>query len=117
FGRAFSTVVLDRACDVLALLVILVVSFPFVDHPSWLRNLLVAVLVLGALVVVAVAAAWWYSHRSARGRARGAEGGAERSRLRGHVSGFVRGIAAAVNPRDAPPVAFLSLSAWVLWGL
>ena len=117
FGRAFSTVVLDRACDVLALLVILVVSFPFVDHPGWLRNLLIAVLVLGALVVVAVAAAWWYSHRSVRGRARGAEGGAQRSRVRSHVSAFVRGIAAAVNPRDAPPVAFLSLSAWVLWGL
>ena len=38
FGRAFSTVVLDRAADVLALLVILVVSFPFVEHPAGWRT-------------------------------------------------------------------------------
>ncbi len=115
FGRAFSTVVLDRAADVLALLVILVVSFPFVEHPSWLENLLVAVLVLSVAVVVAIAAAWWYAHRSARGRARSGAVTVPRSRIRAQASAFVRGIAAAVNPRDAAPVAVLSLGAWVLW--
>lgn len=115
FGRAFSTVVLDRAADVLALLLFLVASFPFVRHPSWLENLLVAVLVLAAVVVVAIGAAWWYSHRSARGRARAEAGAVHRSRIRAQASAFVRGIAAAVNPRDAVPITLLSLAAWGLW--
>jgi glycosyltransferase 2 family protein len=49
--RALATVVVDRAADVLTLVVALVVTYGAVDHPGWLRRLQGGALVLAALLL------------------------------------------------------------------
>jgi glycosyltransferase 2 family protein len=115
-AKAFSTVVVDRATDLLALLVLLGATFSFVDHPTWVRNLFIAALLAGGLLAVGLAGAWWYSQRSARGRAR-ADSGVARSRLGRQISGLVRGVAASVHPRDLVVAGVLSIAAWLTWAL
>lgn len=115
-ARAFSTVIVDRAADLLALLVLLAVSFPFVDHPVWVRNLFIATIGLGALLGIGLVAAWWYSEISARGRAR-SQSGVRRSRLRRQISGLIRGVAQSVSVRDLVSAGILSIVAWLAWGL
>lgn len=114
-GRSLATVIVDRASDVLALVVILGITLPFVDHPAWLRTIVYVMLPLATMLVVMGAAAWWYVNRSSQGRKRGVPGAVERSRLRRLLSGVVRGVASTVTPRDASVIAGWSLLAWVIW--
>jgi uncharacterized protein (TIRG00374 family) len=114
-GRALATVIVDRASDVVALVVILAITLPFIDHPPWLQTIVYVVLPLAVLLVALMVAAWWYTHRSATGRARGVPGAVERSRFRRHLSEIVRGAASIVTAKDAMVVAGLSLLAWTVW--
>jgi glycosyltransferase 2 family protein len=115
-ARALSTVIVDRAADLLALLALLAASFPFVDHPTWVRQLFFATVGLGVLLAAGLGAAWWYAEVSTRGRAR-EQAGLERSRLRRQISGLVRGVAASVSLRDLVPAGLLSIAAWLIWAL
>ncbi len=114
-ARALATVIVDRASDVIALVVILVITLPFVEHPAWLQTIVYVMLAVAVALVVVMAAAWWYTHKSATGRARGVSGTVVRRRLRHHVSGIVRGAASIVTARDAMVVAGLSGLAWLAW--
>lgn len=117
YAPSLSTVVVNRIADVLSLVVFLMAALPFVDHPRWLTSLAVAAIPVGAVLIVAIAGAWWYTSRSARGRRRADLPADARSRLWGQVSGFVRGLAACVRLRDLPAIIGLSLAAWAVWGL
>jgi uncharacterized protein (TIRG00374 family) len=110
-SRAFGTVVVDRASDVLVLVAALAVSSAAVGHHAgWLRRLDIAAVALAAIVVLVLLAARRHTRRVASGRL-------ARSRPARVASGVLHGIGATVNRRDAPVVAALSICAWALWGL
>lgn len=115
-ARSVATVLVDRTADVLALVTLFAVTVPFVDRPRWVLRLLLAAVVLGALLALALAAAWWYANHSRRGRARAAIPVGERSLLGRHVSGLVRGAAGALRVGDLAAIAAFSLLAWTAWG-
>jgi uncharacterized protein (TIRG00374 family) len=114
-ARAFSTVVVDRAADVLFLVSVLTITFVFLDHPRWLENLVILALVGGLVLGGLLLLARWYSHHSHRGRDRAHLGVGERSFLRRQASGLVRGVATALDPRDLPRIVGLTAVAWSFW--
>ncbi len=116
-ARALATVVLDRICDVLALVLLLALSVPFVNHPSWLTSLMLGGLAAGILCVLGLWAAWWYSTRSSRGLARGEDLVLGRSRLRQQVSNLVRGAANLLTWRSLIAPALLTLGVWASFGV
>lgn len=115
-ARGLATVLVDRTADVLALVALLAVTVPFVNHPDWVLRLLVGALLLGALMAIGLTAAWWYANRSSHGRARAELAVAERSWVRRHLSGLVRASASSLRPGDIAAVSGLSLLAWGCWG-
>jgi glycosyltransferase 2 family protein len=115
-ARAVATVVVDRVADAVALAALLVLTVPFVDHPSWLVGLLIATAALSALACTGLLAAWWYTNRSVRGRARGGLD-VKRSRLGRQASEFVRGSAAMIRPSVLGTAAVFSVAAWLVWAL
>ncbi len=114
-SRCLSTVVVDRISDVGALVVALLVSLPFVPKPGWLQGLLLVAVPVTAGLLGLVALAWWYTHRSERGRRRAELPADERPFLGRQASGFVRGLAGTVSARQVVPIALWSLLAWLLW--
>lgn len=115
FSRCISTVVVDRIADVGALVVALLVSLPFVPKPDWLAALLLVAIPVAAALLGVILLAWWYTHRSARGRRRASLSPEERSFIGRQASGFVRGLAGTVSARQVPAIVLWSLGAWVLW--
>lgn len=106
-GRALATVVVDRASDLMALVLLLALTFPIAPRPTWLTRIdLVAVAGGVALAVLLLAA---------RRHARTRDADRTRSRLFRLVSDGFATMSHAVNRRDAPVVAALSLAAWAAW--
>ena len=110
-ARALSTVIVDRACDVLVLMAALFASYPFLPHPHWLQRLVEASIPLGVLILAVIAASRLHVRRRERG-----VGGVPawiRSRWVGRqLSRMVRATAAIVNRRDLLALALLSVLAW-----
>jgi glycosyltransferase 2 family protein len=109
-GTALSTVFVDRAFDVFALVVFIAVSLPFVASAEWLVRIAVggaALLVALALILVA---ARLYTRRLARDR-----------RSRGFVRRVARdtleGLADPLGRRRGAMLAGLSLAAWGMWSI
>ena len=115
-SRALATVVVDRVADVLALAAVLAVSYPFLPHPAWLERLGVVAVPLSLSLAAVLAAAWWYSRRSAL-RTGGGLSASPRSRLARAVADLLGAIGRTVSWRDAAAVLSLSLLAWWVWGL
>jgi uncharacterized protein (TIRG00374 family) len=115
-SRAFSTVVADRSSDVLFLVAAFAVAFPFVPHPSWLRHVFVAAMVLGGIVVAVLAISRWHVG-SAGLPVRIASRRFRRSWLGRQVSGLLRGAGATVNRRDALMLLLLTSIGWACWAL
>jgi glycosyltransferase 2 family protein len=110
-ARAFSTVIVDRASDVLVLVAGLLISYPFVPHPSWLRHLVwVALLASLAIAAVLLACRFYVRHRARGGRS--VPDWARSHWLGRQLSRLVRGAAAPVTGRYALVVAGLSVVAW-----
>jgi uncharacterized protein (TIRG00374 family) len=109
--RAFATVVVDRLSDVLVLVTVLLVSYPFVPHPAWLQEILSIALPMAAALLLGLAACRWYvGHRSRGGRPVPAW---LRRRWIGRVlGGMVHSTAASVNRSDALAIGALSVGAW-----
>ena len=109
-GRGLGTVVLDRGCDVAALLLMLVVGLAAVANSNWLLTIAAgaAAALLGLAAVVLFARA--YTGRRERGR-----------RSRGLVRRVVRDTAEAlaepIGRRRPVWWAALSLAAWAMWAL
>jgi len=108
-GRALATVFVDRAFDVLALVVFLTISLPFISSADWLRRIavggLVLLLALG-LVLVAARAYTRYRTRERRG---------QRSLLRRIARDTLEGLA-DLRVRGVV-LAGASLLTWAIWGL
>ena len=112
-SRAFGTVLVDRVSDDLVLLVALLASVPFVEHPQWLRNILLVGVVLGIVLSVGMVVAWWYASRSRIGRARAHDAAVERSRLRRQLSGLVRSVARIMSGRSLVLIIGMSAASWL----
>jgi glycosyltransferase 2 family protein len=110
-ARALSTVIVDRAADVLTLMVALFASYPFLPHPFWLQRLVEASIPLGLVILAMITVS--HLHVLRRKRGAGRVPGWVRSRWIGQqLSRMVRTIASTVNRRDLVVLALLSASAW-----
>jgi uncharacterized protein (TIRG00374 family) len=109
-GRAFGTVVIDRACDLVALLFLLVIGLAAVATSVWIVSIAAGTLIALLGVAAAVVFARLYTSRRARER-----------RARGTVRRLVRDTAEALAEpmgRKGPVIWFaLSLLAWTSWAL
>lgn len=110
-GRALATVFLDRGFDVLALVVFLAVSLPFVSSAEWLRRIALGGLGLLVAVGLVLVAARMYAARRTRDR-RG-----HRSRLRRIGRDVLDGLSEPVSRRRAVGLAGISLGTWAMWAL
>jgi len=112
-ARALSTVVVDRASDVLFLVVAFAATFPFVPHPSWLRHVFIAALVVGGLLLAVLVLARLHVggiRLPAVDRIRGGW-------LRRQLSGLVHGAGALVNRRDVVVITAMTAASWACWAL
>jgi len=110
-ARGLASVGVDRAFDVLTLVIMLLVCLPFVGHPDWLLTLAITGAVIAVGVLVVLIAAWWYSHRSERGKAwiATADEGAWLSR---QAAGLVRGMATMNHLWQVAEVVAWSFATW-----
>jgi uncharacterized protein (TIRG00374 family) len=109
-GRAFGTVVLDRACDLVVLVALLVVGIAAVASSEWLVRLAAGgLLVVAAFGAVLLLARAYIRRRERDRRARGL--------LRRLVRDAVEVLAEPLGRRR--PVVWLGLSvgAWAMWAL
>jgi uncharacterized protein (TIRG00374 family) len=111
-ARSLTSVGVDRSVDVITIFLFLVLCLPFVDKPDWLVNLVIVGAAVTFLAVIVLAVAWWYTNRSARGRARADLTRDDRSWLRHQVSGIVRGLSVLSRPRDFSMALGLSAIGW-----
>ena len=98
--ESVGTVVVDRAADVLVLLLALAASTPFVPRPSWFNALELVGLGIGGVIILALVLAWWYTHHSSRGRKR-ATGGIVRSRYRAAARKRSQAAPPGIDPADS----------------
>jgi glycosyltransferase 2 family protein len=109
-GRAFGTVVLDRACDLVVLVTLLVIGIAAVATSEWLVRLAAG----GVLVVAAFGAVLLFARAYIGRRERGRH---SRGLLRRLVRDAVEVLAEPLGRRR--PVAWLGLSlgAWAAWAV
>ncbi len=110
-GRALATVFVDRSFDVLALVVFLALSLPYVAGADWLRRIVVGGLVLLATLVLVVVAARVYTRSRNRGRR------SHRGLLRRIARDTLEGLAEPLGRMRTVVLAGGSLLVWALWGL
>ena len=112
-GRALATVVLDRGSDLIGLVIVLLVTLPFVTPAAWLGWIVVgSILAIGFLFVL-LAGARRYSRTRDRDRATGEVRGV----LRRVARDVVDGLAEPLGRRRLAKVLALSLAAWAMWAV
>ncbi len=110
-GRALATVVLDRGSDLVGLVVVLLVTLPFVAPAAWLGRIVVgSVLAIGVLLV-GLAAARRYSRTRDRDRH------SKRGVLRRVARDVIDGLAEPLGRRRLAMVLMFSLAAWGTWAV
>lgn len=110
-GRALATVFVDRVFDVLALVVFVAVSLPFVASDAWLRRIALGGLVLLIVFALVLVGARVYTRRRTRDRLRG------RGMLRRVMRDTVEGLADPLGRRRGAGLVALSLATWAMWAL
>jgi uncharacterized membrane protein YbhN (UPF0104 family) len=110
-GRALATVFVDRAFDVLALVVFLAVSLPFVASAEWLRRIAVGGLALVLVVGLVLLSARIYTRRRPRERRGG------RSFLRRIARDTAEGLADPPGPTRSVVLGAVSVATWAMWAL
>ena len=110
-GRALATVFVDRAFDVLALVVFLAISLPFVASAEWLYRIAIGGLALLVALGLVLFAARLYTRRRGRDRR------TDRSLLRRIARDTVEGLADPVGVGRAVRLAGISLATWSMWAL
>jgi uncharacterized protein (TIRG00374 family) len=110
-GRALATVFVDRAFDVLALVVLLAVSLPFVASAEWLRRIAVGGLVLLVALGLVLLTARVYARTRRRDRR------AHRGLVRRIARDTVEGLAEPIGRRRVVKLAGISLVTWAMWAL
>jgi len=110
-GRALATVIVDRAFDVLALVVFLAISLPFVASAEWLRRIAIGGLVLLVLLGLVLVAARIYVRSRDRKRR------AHRGLVRRLVRDTLEGLADPIGRRRGAILVGISLATWAMWAL
>jgi uncharacterized membrane protein YbhN (UPF0104 family) len=110
-GRALASVFVDRAFDVLALVVFLAVSLPFVASAEWLTRIAVGGALLLAGLAMVVLGARVYTRRRPRERSTG------RGLVRRIARDTVEGLAAPLGRVRAAGLAAASLGIWAIWAV
>jgi uncharacterized protein (TIRG00374 family) len=110
-GRALATVFVDRSFDVLALVVFLAVSLPFVAGAEWLRRIAIGGLALLVALILVLLAARLYTRHRARDRLSG------RSLVRRIARDTIEGLADPIGRGRAVVLAGISLGTWTMWAL
>jgi len=109
-GTALSTVFVDRAFDVFALVVFIAISLPFVASAEWLLRIAIGgAALLVALVLILVAARVYTRTRARDRRSRGF--------LRRVARDTLEGLADPLGRRRSVTLAGLSLAAWAMWAI
>ena len=104
-GRALGTVALDRACDVIALALFLVVGIQAVPTPAWLRNMVIGAAVLLVVIFAALVFARLYTRAQGRDRR-------QRGRLRRIVRDTIDFLGEPIGRHRAAVWVGLSIVAW-----
>ena len=104
-GRALGSVALDRACDVIALAVFLMIGIQAVPTPTWLRNMIIGAAVLVVFIVAALVFARLYTRSRGRDRR-------ERGRVRRIVRDTIDFLGEPVGRRRAAVWLAISMAAW-----
>jgi glycosyltransferase 2 family protein len=110
-GRSLATVIVDRAFDVLALVVFLAVSLPFVASAEWLYRIAIGGLALLLLLGLVLVAARIYASRRSRDRR------PQRSLVRRIARDTVEGLADPIGRRRAAGLSGISLGTWAMWAV
>jgi len=110
-GRALATVVLDRGSDLVGLVVVLLVTLPFVTPSAWLGRIVLGSILALIALLVGIVAARRYSRTRNRDRRR------ERGVLRRVFRDVVDGLAEPLGRRRLGVVLALSLAAWGTWSV
>jgi hypothetical protein len=110
-GRALATVFVDRAFDVLALVVFLAISLPFVASAEWLRRIAIGGVALLVVLGLVLVAARFYTRRRSRERR------PHRSFVRRIVRDTLEGLAEPIGRMRAVRLSGISLAAWAMWAL
>jgi uncharacterized protein (TIRG00374 family) len=109
-GKAFGTVILDRAFDLVVLVGLLIVGIAAVASSTWLAQLAAA----GAVVVVGIAGVLLFSRLYIDRRERNRH---ERGLLRRLVRDTVERLAEPFGRRHLVSWLGLSLAAWAIWAV
>jgi len=110
-GRSLSTIFVDRAFDVFALVLALFVSLPFVASAEWLRRIALGGVVLLALFGLAFIAARLYTRSRPRDRR------SDRVLVRRLVRDTLEGLSRPLGRSRVTFLAVLSVGAWLTWAL
>lgn len=109
-GRALATVFVDRAFDVVALTVFLLVSLPLVASAAWLARIVIGALALVTAVAAVLLGARLYARRRTRGRR-------TRGLVRRVVRDTIEGLADPFGRRSGGVLVAVSVGAWAMWAV
>jgi glycosyltransferase 2 family protein len=107
-SRAFASVVVDRSLDVLVLALMLVLTYPIVQHPTWLVRL-TALSAAGGFALVLVLATASVHARRARGFTQG--------RFRRLVAEAAHGVGTGLGGSRLAVATTLTVLAWPAWAV
>ncbi len=110
-GRAFGSVLRDRACDVITLVVALAISLPIVGNPGWVKRVALGGIFLVAFLALAITGAVIYTRMRPRDRGLG------RSRGRQLLRDTVDEVASPIGRRRLLLALALSVVAWAIWAV
>ena len=106
-GRAFGSVALDRACDVVTLAIFLAIGLQAVAGAEWLVRLAIGALIALVVIAGALVGARLYTSRRERGRR-------SRGRVRRLVRDTIETLAQPLGRRRVATWMGLSLATWTL---
>ena len=113
-ARSLASIGVDRAFDIITLVLILLVCLPFIAHPDWL----IALALVGGLIAIALLAmlvlAWWAAHRSMRAR-QWMDDSADAGWVRRQAGAFMRGMATMDHVSQVARVTTWSFATWASW--
>ncbi|MCY7303710.1 MAG: flippase-like domain-containing protein [Thermoleophilia bacterium] len=110
-GRAFGSVVRDRACDVITLVVALAVSLPIVGDAAWVDRIAIGGIALVAVLALVIGGAVVYTRTRPRARRE------SRGRARRLLRDTVDEVASPIGRRRLVAALALSVVAWGFWAV
>jgi len=105
-ASAVSSVVVDRGLDVVTLVAMFGLTYPFVPHPRWLNDFWIVGGSLGAVVSIVFVAAAVYAGRGRSSAARG---------MRARLADIAHGVGSVLRGRLVLKIAVRSALAWTAW--